>query len=104
MVEDGMPPGSRARGEGQEKEAAFLAHYDPRAFPCFAVTVDVNLVTIHQGRLSILLVARSEHLDRGAWALPRGFGGAAEDLADAARRTLGRETGVRTLPDGIHLD
>ena len=104
MVEDGMPPGSRARGEGQETEAAFLARYDPRSFPCFAVTVDVNLVTIHQGRLSILLVERAVHPYRAAWALPGGFVGADEDLPDAAWRMLARETGLRMLPDGIHLE
>src|SRR2546423_14194332 len=104
MVEDAMSPGSTARGEGHETEAEFLARYDPRAFPCFAVTVDVNVVTIHRGRLSILLVERTEHPYRGAWALPGGFVGEDEDLQDAAWRTLARETGLRTLPDGIHLE
>src|SRR5919201_1851105 len=104
MVDDGMAPGRTARGTGHETEAAFLARYDPRAFPCFAVTVDVNLVTIHQGRLSILLVERTEHPYRGAWALPGGFVGADEDLPDAAWRTLARETGLRALPGGIHLE
>src|SRR5437588_10004267 len=104
MVEDGMPPGRSVGGTGHETDAEVLARYDPRAFPCFAVTVDVNLVTIHQGRLSILLVARTEHPYRAAWALPGGFVGVDEDLPDAAWRTLVRETGLRTLPDGIHLE
>lgn len=87
-----------------ETERDFLARYDPRAFPCFAVTVDVVLVTIHQGRLAVLLIERTTHPSRGAWTLPGGFVGVDEDLADAAWRTLARETGVRTLPRGTHLE
>ena len=99
-----MPPGRSVGGTGHETDAEVLARYDPHAFPCFAVTVDVNLVTIHQGRLSILLVERAVHPYRAAWALPGGFVGADEDLPDAAWRMLARETGLRMLPDGIHLE
>ena len=99
-----MPPGHTAPGTEHETEAEFLARYDPHAFLCFAITVDVNLVTIHHGRLSILLIERIEHPYRAAWALPGGFVGADEDLPDAAWRTLARETGLRTLPGGIHLE
>lgn len=87
-----------------ETEHDFLARYDPRAFPCFAVTVDVVLVTIHQGRLAVLLIERTTHPSRGAWTLPGGFVGVPEDLTHAAWRTLARETGVRTLPPGTHLE
>lgn len=96
----------RAAGiaETSETESEFLARYDPSVFPAFALTVDVVLLTIQQERLSVLLVRRTEHPARGAWALPGGFVGEHEDLPDAARRTLARETGVRRLPHGIHLE
>ncbi len=95
----GVPPGAAA-----ETEAEFLARYDPGAFPCFAVTVDVVVVTIHQGQLAVLLLERTEHPARGAWALPGGFVGPDEDLPQAAWRILARETGLRALHRGVHLE
>lgn len=90
--------------EASETESEFLARYDPSVFPAFALTVDVVLLTIQQERLSVLLVRRTEHPARGAWALPGGFVGEHEDLPDAARHMLARETGVLRLPRGIHLE
>jgi 8-oxo-dGTP diphosphatase len=60
-----------------------------------AVTVDVVLLTIRAGRLSVLLVERKGDPFRGEWALPGGFVEADDDLDDAARRELREETGVR---------
>ncbi len=87
-----------------DADVAFLARYDPHAFPPFAVTVDVVVLTIHQGRLASLLVKRLEPPQQGAWALPGGFVAEQQDLPEAAWRTLARETGADALPPGIHLE
>ncbi len=83
-------------------EEAFLAAYDPLAFPPFAVTVDVVLLTVRGGRLQVLLVERDTHPFRGDLALPGGFVEPAEDLDAAAIRRLERETGVRR--DVAHVE
>lgn len=76
--------------------------YDPSAFPPFAVTVDLVVLTVRDGRLCVLLVERGASPFEGRLALPGGFVGIDEDLTDAARRELLEETGVR-LRD-VHLE
>ena len=76
--------------------------YDPTQFPPFAVTVDVVLLTVRAGALSVLLVERDTYPFRGARALPGGFVRPAEDLDDAAVRRLERETGVQR--DAAHVE
>jgi 8-oxo-dGTP diphosphatase len=83
-------------------ERAWLAGYAPAAFPPFAVTVDVVLLTVHGGRLSVLLVERDTHPFRGALALPGGFVRPDENLDEAAVRRLEHETGVRR--DTAHVE
>ena len=83
-------------------EKEFLRAYDPRAFPPFAVTVDVVLLTVREGVLSVLLVERDTHPFRGRLALPGGFVGPGEDLDAAAVRRLEQETGVRR--DVAHVE
>jgi 8-oxo-dGTP diphosphatase len=75
-------------------EAAFLAAYDPRAFPPVGVTVDLVVLTVRDGEFCVLLVRRGTHPHRGWWALPGGFVRPHEDLDSAARRELGEETGL----------
>jgi 8-oxo-dGTP diphosphatase len=82
-------------------EQAFLASYDPHAFPPFAVTVDLVVLTVRDGHLCTLLVRRGAHPYRGRWALPGGFVRADEDLDNAARRELTEETG---LDSQAHLE
>ena len=76
-------------------ERAWLASYDPTGFPPFAVTVDMVLLTVREGRFSVLLVERDTHPFRGFAALPGGFVQPDEDLEAAAVRRLEQETGVR---------
>lgn len=97
-----MPQAPDPVGGGGDTEAAFLAAYDPHAYPPFGVAADVVLLTVRQGRLSVLLVERARHPFRGAWALPGGFVDADEDLATAARRELAEETGLAV--DATHLE
>jgi 8-oxo-dGTP diphosphatase len=75
-------------------EAEFLATYDPTRYPRVAVTVDIVLLTVRAGRLSVLLVQRKSHPYRGDWAVPGGFIEPDEDLDHAAQRELAEETGV----------
>ena len=74
--------------------AGVPAGYDPAAFPAFAVTVDVVILTMVEGVLSVLLVQRGEEPFRGMWAVPGGFKRPDESLNEAARRELSEETGV----------
>jgi 8-oxo-dGTP diphosphatase len=75
-------------------EAEFLASYDPAEYPRVAVTVDIVLLTVRAGQLSVLLVQRQRHPYRGHWAVPGGFVEPADDLDGAARRELREETGI----------
>jgi 8-oxo-dGTP diphosphatase len=68
--------------------------YDPSQFPAFAVTVDVVILTMSEGKLRVLLVRRGEAPFEGMWAIPGGFKRPAETLDEAARRELSEETGV----------
>jgi 8-oxo-dGTP diphosphatase len=75
--------------------------YDPSAFPSFAVTVDLVVLTVREHALSALAVRRGEPPFQGRWALPGGFVQPEEGLAEAAARELSEETGLRTLqPSG----
>lgn len=85
--------------------------YDPSAFPPFAVTVDLVVLTVRRHALCALAVRRGEPPFQGRWALPGGFVRADEDLAQAAARELAEETGLRAhdpaVPvqdNGAHLE
>lgn len=73
-----------------------MSRYDPSAFPPFAVTVDLVVLTVRDNALCALMVRRGEPPFQGFWALPGGFVRAEEGLVEAAARELAEETGLRT--------
>jgi len=70
--------------------------YDPRAFPPFAVTVDIVVFTIDNGVLKVALIERAEEPYKGSLALPGGFVRPDENLREAAIRELAEETGLHS--------
>ena len=64
-------------------------------YPHPAVTVDVAVFTVTDGRLAVLLVRRSQWPHAGKWALPGGFVDIDESLKRAAWRELQEETGIK---------
>ncbi|MEE3354028.1 MAG: NUDIX hydrolase, partial [Actinomycetota bacterium] len=76
--------------------------YDPHAYPPFAVTVDIVVMTIIEDELRVLLIRRAVPPFRDSWALPGGFVRPDEDLDTAAVRELAEETSINQEPD--HLE
>ena len=69
----------------------------------YPVAVDLVILTIKSGELSVLCVKRGSAPFKGSWALPGGFLREGEALADAAHRELKEETGLDNLSVG-HLE
>jgi 8-oxo-dGTP diphosphatase len=68
--------------------------YDPSDYPPFAVTVDLVLMTVIEGRLAVLLQQRGQSPFVGLPALPGSFVGPSEKLEQAARRVLADKAGM----------
>lgn len=62
-----------------------------------AVAVVLVILTVRDGRLSVLLIERAAEPFRGEWALPGGLLHPGESLDGAASRKLANETGVSDL-------
>ncbi len=69
-------------------------------YPHPAVTTDVVVFSISDGKLKLLLIKRGQNPYTGSWAVPGGFLEIDESLEECARRELKEETGM----DGIHLE
>ena len=61
---------------------------DPRAYERPSVTVDLALLSVREGALSVLLLRRDRAPFQGAWSLPGGFVRIDESLEEAAARIL----------------
>ncbi len=93
-----MATRTRRRSSSTSARPSAPAGYDPRAFPAFAVTVDIVILTLREGVLQVLLVERGEEPFRGRWAVPGGFKRPTETLDEAAARELAEETGLEVAP------
>jgi 8-oxo-dGTP diphosphatase len=80
--------------ETETTEQAFLESYNAHAYAPVSYTVDMIVLTIHNGRLSLPLIKRGNHPFKGEWALPGGFVGEDESADEAAVRELEEETGL----------
>lgn len=80
--------------ELEQTETEFLANYNLRDYPAIGATVDLNVFTIHENQLKILLIQRGGHPEFGKWALPGGFVDVKESLDEAAKRELLEETKI----------
>lgn len=60
-----------------------------------SLTADCVVFAESEGKLQVLLVQRDRDPFAGCWAFPGGFVEPGEELADAARRELMKETGIR---------
>jgi 8-oxo-dGTP diphosphatase len=72
------------------------------AYPPFAVTVDLVVLTVRDGAFKVLTIKRREAPFKGRWALPGGFVRPHENLEQAAQRELAEEAGLK--PNGVHLE
>jgi len=85
----------------QGEDEQFVRAYRKERHARPAVTVDLVVLTLREGRLSVLLIERGEPPFQGHWALPGGFvqvGDAYDDQGEsveaAAHRELEEETGL----------
>lgn len=76
--------------------------YDPSAFPPFAVTADLVILTVRPPQTQVLLVQRKQKPFAESWALPGGFVQPEQSLIDAARFKLEEKTGLSI--DSTHLE
>lgn len=58
------------------------------------VTVDAIVFTLTSGKAKVLLIRRKNEPFKGQWALPGGFVGIDEELAEAVARELSEETSL----------
>ena len=94
-----------------KSEEEFLKNYNPESFDRLSVTADILVVSVSseevdnyrktdKKKMSILLVKRDNYPFKDKWCLPGGFIKIDEDLDDAPKRILKKETNV----DNIYLE
>lgn len=83
-------------GDGRMTMPGEPEPYDAREFPPRAVTVDIVVFTVHEGRLLALMLERGaqEQWYPGQLALPGSFVGDEENLEQAAVRVLWEKAGL----------
>ena len=92
-------------------EQEFLKDYDSSKFEKLSMTTDILIISVSneevenyrktdKKKMSILLVKRENYPYKDKWCLPGGFIGIDEDLDDAPKRILKKETNV----DNIYLE
>lgn len=92
-------------------EKEFLEHYNPDDFEKLSITTDILILSVSseesnnyrktdKKKMSILLVKRNNYPFKDKWCLPGGFVNIDEDLDDAPKRILKRETNL----DNIYLE
>lgn len=70
--------------------------------PEIHVAVDLIVLTLRGGELSVLLIQRDDEPHKGSWALPGGFIEYGEDLDGAAYRVLSDEASLGS--GAVHLE
>ena len=91
-----------------KSEEEFLKNYNPESFDRLAVTADILVVSVSseevdnyrktdKKKMSILLVKRDNYPFKEKWCLPGGFVMVDEDLDDAPKRILKKETNVDNI-------
>lgn len=92
-------------------EEEFLKDYNPDEFEKLSMTTDILIFSVSseevdnyrktdKKKMSILLVKRDNYPFKDKWCLPGGFIGIDEDLDEAPKRILKKETNV----DNIYLE
>ena len=71
-----------------------------RPLPSVHITVDVVIFTVHEGRLQVVLIKRTNEPFTGQWALPGGYLQEGERSAQSAERILATKAGV----EGVYLE
>lgn len=92
-------------------EEEFLKNYNPDDFEKLSMTVDILIISVSseetdnyrktdKKKMSVLLVKRDNYPFKDKWCLPGGFVDINEELDEAPKRILKRETNI----DNIYLE
>lgn len=78
-------------------EKEYLRSYDKNEFDRPSVAVDLLVFTVHEDRLKVVLIERSEHPYKDMLSLPGVFVGIDETLDHAAKRGAAEEAGLTDI-------